>query len=550
MATETPQISQDLIIHNPGQVVKALVPDVGNFMTDLDSSILEAEEAPMGRLFEFIQNILREQGQAHLSHLEHLMGYFQEREEATRFALGLAHDDMDRRVRLLEDTLTRQMAEGSIGTEDGPQAMDFEYTKLTILPPPAQLSIPIMMAVSERRFTGRKVPTDLMWSLDKVRKIRKRRDLSPTKRAHPAISRGNTPTPETPRNPFRIAAVPDLRPVEPLPIRPYNTPVAAYKGTPFHNIRGPGEVPPPGDGQNVEWERLTQVEEENLGEEFGGRQQQEEAGVGGGGGQAPPRGRSGAGAPDPGDDDSDSSDDEPRDWNDRRERRQWLKRRDRRLLRTIRDLFDPSRPVGLSATIPARLPPKKSIAPEPFKGELDDLDRFIRALEGVFELDKAHYVSDMDKISVTACYPIYEDTFSKTHSSTKQRRSPVTISYTSSLLRDRASKWYETIHAHVNEEAAKRLGLPFDSNSPWRKWTHFLSSMTSSFGGSLTREKAVGEWRSLKHVAGKIDEFIDKSIELVMRTGYTDEASIKDHILQCLHRDLYREWARVLDQLK
>ncbi|KAI5836671.1 hypothetical protein DFP73DRAFT_602053 [Morchella snyderi] len=164
-------ISQDLIIHNPGQVVKALVPDVGNFMTDLDSSILEAEEAPMGRLFEFIQNILREQGQAHLSHLEHLMGYFQEREEATRFALGLAHDDMDRRVRLLEDTLTRQMAEGSIGTEDGPQAMDFEYTKLTILPPPAQLSIPIMTAVSERRFTGRKVPTDLMWSLDKVRKI-------------------------------------------------------------------------------------------------------------------------------------------------------------------------------------------------------------------------------------------------------------------------------------------------------------------------------------------------------------------------------------------
>ncbi|KAI5845800.1 hypothetical protein DFP73DRAFT_593960 [Morchella snyderi] len=487
-------ISQDLIIHNPGQVVKALVPDVGNFMTDLDSSILEAEEAPMGRLFEFIQNILREQGQAHLSHLEHLMGYFQEREEATRFALGLAHDDMDRRVRLLEDTLTRQMAEGSIGTEDGPQAMDFEYTKLTILPPPAQLSIPIMTAVSERRFTGRKVPTDLMWSLDKVRKIRKRRDLSPTKRAHPAISRGNTPTPETPRNPFRTAAVPDLRPVEPLPIRPYNTPVAAYKGTPFHNIRGPGEVPPPGDGQNVEWERLTQVEEENLGEEFGGRQQEEEAGVGGGGGQAPPRGRSGAGAPDPGDDDSDSSDDEPRDWNDRRERRQWLKRRDRRLLRTIRDFFDLSRPVGLSATIPARLPPKKSIAPEPFKGEPDDLDRFIRALEGVFELDKAHYVSDMDKIS-----------------------------YTSSLLRDRASKWYETIHAHVNEEAAKRLGLSFDSNSPCRKWSHFL---------------------------GKIDEFIDKSIELVMRTGYTDEASIKDHILQCLHRDLYREWAKVLDQLK
>ncbi|RPB06527.1 hypothetical protein P167DRAFT_580401 [Morchella conica CCBAS932] len=35
-----------------------------------------------------------------------------------------------------------------------------------------------------------------------------------------------------------------------------------------------------------------------------------------------------------------------------------------------------------------------------------------------------------------------------------------------------------------------------------------------------------------------------------MRTGYTDEVSIKDHILNALHRDLYREWAKVLDQPK
>lgn len=172
-------------------------------------------------------------------------------------------------------------------------------------------------------------------------------------------------------------------------------------------------------------------------------------------------------------------------------------------------------------TLSSRPPPKKSIAPEPFKGEPDDLDRFVRALEGVFELDKAHYRTEMDKIA-----------------------------YTSSLLRDRASKWYETIHAHVNQEAAKRLGLSFDPDTPWRQCPHFLSSLTSSFGGSLTREKAVGEWRALKHVPGKIDEFIDKSIELVMRTGYTDEVSIKDHILNALHRDLYREWAKVLDQPK
>lgn len=273
-------ISQEIIVHNPGRVVRVLVPDASNFMTDLDVSIPNAESAPMAAIFEFVQEIPREQGQAHLDQLEHMMAYFQERDEAIRFAQGLAYTDLERRVQMLEDTLARQLEEGSVGTEENgqPQAMDFEYTKLAILPPPSQLSIPILAAVSENRFTGRRISSNLAWSLDKVKKLRRRRDPSPKKKktTRLATSRESTPTPETLQRRALVTSIdtppelrPSERPAEPLPLHPFNTPVAAYQGTPFHHITRPEEEAGYEEyhGREVTEERVEEREGQRVDEE-------------------------------------------------------------------------------------------------------------------------------------------------------------------------------------------------------------------------------------------------------------------------------------------
>lgn len=135
-------------------------------------------------------------------------------------------------------------------------------------------------------------------------------------------------------------------------------------------------------------------------------------------------------------------------------------------------------------------------------------------------MDKAHYALDLDKIFFAA-----------------------------GLLKDRAGKWYETIHFLVNEDAATMAGKPFNPNSPWVTWSHFRKALSDSFGGSLTREKAVGEWDSLEQKSGHIDEYLDRISQLVWSTGYSGPI-IMDKIKSGLTPEMRVEWSRVINPPK
>jgi len=152
--------------------------------------------------------------------------------------------------------------------------------------------------------------------------------------------------------------------------------------------------------------------------------------------------------------------------------------------------------------------------PRPFKGDADDLERFIQQLEAIFDYHKQSFRKDMNRID-----------------------------YVAPLLEGAARRWYDGIHPHINREAAMRKKMPFNKDSPWRKWSTFLQGMQTSFGGSLTRDKAVAEWETLRHYSGKIDVYLDKISQLMWQTGYSGEV-IKDKIKKGLDKELRREWAK------
>lgn len=78
--------------------------------------------------------------------------------------------------------------------------------------------------------------------------------------------------------------------------------------------------------------------------------------------------------------------------------------------------------------------------------------------------DKAHYVTDLDKIL-----------------------------FTTGLLEEGSSSWYESIHYLVNKELAKLEGKQGYPESPYMKWAYFRKSLKDSFGGSMTLERVVEE---------------------------------------------------------
>lgn len=194
-------------------------------------------------------------------------------------------------------------------------------------------------------------------------------------------------------------------------------------------------------------------------------------------GAAPPAG-------DP-DDFSDESEPEP-DWQDPKARKKYFKNKlNAQLVKALRS----SRPSGPPIE---RVPPKKSTVPKPFKGNPDDLERFLRQIQDVFAHDKAHYSTDLDKIL-----------------------------FTTGLLEDGASAWYESIHYLVNEESARLDGKDWNPDSPWVKWEFFRSALKESFGGSISRENAVQEWESLTMKVGKVDIYLDRVVQLVWHTDYS-----------------------------
>ena len=87
------------------------------------------------------------------------------------------------------------------------------------------------------------------------------------------------------------------------------------------------------------------------------------------------------------------------------------------------------------------------------------------------------------------------------------------------LLEGPAKSWYEGIHPHINRHAALQEGIPFNKDSPYRKWSSFFDLIQTSFGQSLSRDLYVVELERIKHQDGKIDEFLDKLGDLMWKVG-------------------------------
>lgn len=112
----------------------------------------------------------------------------------------------------------------------------------------------------------------------------------------------------------------------------------------------------------------------------------------------------------------------------------------------------------------------------------------------MFVLDKAHYPIDLDKIY-----------------------------YAASLFEGQAANWYTKYPPLINKEAALQEGRKFNSGSVWLTWKHFHKALKDSFGGSLSRDKAVMEWESLRQRPGKINKYLDWITYPVWRMGYSGE---------------------------
>ena len=152
-----------------------------------------------------------------------------------------------------------------------------------------------------------------------------------------------------------------------------------------------------------------------------------------------------------------------------------------------------------------------------FKGDPDDMRRFVNDVETKLEYHRKALVKDMDKIRLIV-----------------------------PLLEGKAKKWYEGLHPHIHKSAADRLKIPFDKNHPFRKWANFFDGLQMSFGGSLSRDCSVAEWNKLRHTPGKIDDYLDAILRLMWSCGYGGEV-IKDKIKAGLSEDLRKAWATKTD---
>jgi len=166
--------------------------------------------------------------------------------------------------------------------------------------------------------------------------------------------------------------------------------------------------------------------------------------------------------------------------------------------------------------------------PQPYKGDPEDLERFIRQLENVWALESHRYKKDITKIRYAA---------NLLHrNGTDKHRDPV--------------KWYESYHPKIDLAAAKRLpgGANATLDRRWSLWSVFVESLRSSFATRVGREQAVNQWQELKHT-DSIDDFLDTLTNLMWRTGYEEEIA-KDKLVRGLNKEMGLAWAQTTPKPK
>ena len=160
---------------------------------------------------------------------------------------------------------------------------------------------------------------------------------------------------------------------------------------------------------------------------------------------------------------------------------------------------------------------------QPFKGDPEDLERFLVQLTNMFNLDEAFFANDMH------CIQYASNLLHRTASSRFQD----------------PSKWYETYHLLIDERAASRLPgyVPGQMDPVWRTWERFEATLRQSFSSRVGRHQAIQQWQALNHTGG-IDDFLDEINRLMWRTGYTGDV-VKDKVARSLKPELGRQWYRV-----
>jgi hypothetical protein len=161
--------------------------------------------------------------------------------------------------------------------------------------------------------------------------------------------------------------------------------------------------------------------------------------------------------------------------------------------------------------------------PQGYKGDPEDLERFIRQLENVWALESHKYKSDITKIRYAA---------NLLHRNTSDKHSdPV--------------KWYESYHPKIDLAAARRLpgGAKVTLDPKWSEWSTFVESLRASFATRVGREQAVNQWQALQHT-DSLDDFLDSLTNLMWRTGYGDEVA-KDKLVRGLNKEVGQAWAQI-----
>ena len=151
-----------------------------------------------------------------------------------------------------------------------------------------------------------------------------------------------------------------------------------------------------------------------------------------------------------------------------------------------------------------------ALKPQPYKGDPEDLEKFLRQLENVWVLEAHRYKKDITKIRYAA---------NLLHRNVNDKHGdPV--------------KWYEAYHPKIDLAAAKRLpgGAKATLDPVWSMWNVFGESLRASFATRVGREQAVNQWQELKHT-DSIDDFLYRLTNLMWGTGYTEEVA-KDKLMQ------------------
>ena len=233
-------------------------------------------------------------------------------------------------------------------------------------------------------------------------------------------------------------------------------------------------------------------------------------GSGGGGPRKKPKGKKTASGADPGD----SSDNSDRDPSDNEGELPKVMITSEKLLVKY-----------LSAMIKDQKHRDKADAPkpQPYKGDPEDLERFLRQLENVWDHEAHRYKKDITKIRYAA---------NLLHRNANDKHGdPV--------------KWYEAYQSKIDLAAAKRLpgGAKATLDPVWSTWNVFVESLRASCATRVGREQAVNQCQELKHT-DFIDDFLYRLTYLMWRTGYTEEVA-KDRLIRGLNKEVGLAWAQM-----